>query len=83
VPEYVNSHSIQSAGDQPHIMAPLAQSTAQKVRPSARFHADHLHLQVRGEVQQMRAGKTLPYPTSRRWFITAGRYAVFPKSIAT
>ena len=40
-------------------LAQLAQSAAQKVRSPARFHAEQLHLQVRGEVQQLRAGKAL------------------------
>jgi hypothetical protein len=31
------------------------------MRSAAGFHADHLHLQVRGESQQLRAGTSLPY----------------------
>jgi hypothetical protein len=37
----------------------LAQSPPQKMRTAAGFHADHLHLYIRGEGQHLPAGTAL------------------------
>ena len=46
---------------QPHLVTLLSQSTPEKVRPAAGFHANQFDLQVRREVQQLFARKLLAY----------------------
>jgi hypothetical protein len=46
---------------QSHFMPLRSQSPPQKMRSVARFHADPLHLQIRGEIQQLRARTPLLY----------------------
>jgi hypothetical protein len=38
-----------------------SERSPQKMRSTTRLHADRLHLQIRGEDQQLRAGTSLPY----------------------
>jgi hypothetical protein len=44
---------------QPHFVPLLAQSPPEEVSATAGFHADHLHLHIRGEGQYLPAGTAL------------------------
>src|ERR1700688_596671 len=46
---------------QTHFVPLRSQSPPEEVRPTTRLHADQLHLQIRGEGQQLRARTSLPY----------------------